>query len=168
MLPLTLMLIFAFSVTASKSVTGQSKNSKQKEVKQEIKKKPHLVKVSEKEKDKNQEEVFMVVENPPKYPGGEPARQEFFAENMKYPKKAKEQGIQGKVYITFVVEPNGSVTNIQVLRGIGGGCDEEAIRVIRLMPNWEPGTQRGQAVRVQVNMPIKFSLPKKKEQTIEK
>jgi len=167
-LPLTLMLIFAFSVTASKSVTGQSKNSKQKEVKQEIKKKPHLVKVSEKEKDKNQEEVFMVVENPPKYPGGEPARQEFFAENMKYPKKAKEQGIQGRVYITFVVEPSGSVTNIQLLRGIGGGCDEEAIRVVKLMPKWEPGTQRGQAVRVQFNMPIKFSLPKKKEQTKEK
>jgi len=87
---------------------------------------------------------------------------------MKYPKKAKEQGIQGRVYITFVVEPSGSVTNIQLLRGIGGGCDEEAIRVVKLMPKWEPGTQRGQAVRVQFNMPIKFSLPKKKEQTKEK
>jgi len=62
------------------------------------------------------------------------------------------------VYVTFVVETNGSVTDVRVLRGIGGGCDEEAIRVIQSMPQWVPGKQRGKPVRVQFNMPIKFTL----------
>ncbi|MCD6111821.1 MAG: TonB family protein, partial [Bacteroidales bacterium] len=62
------------------------------------------------------------------------------------------------VYITFVVEPDGSVTHIKILRGIGGGCDEEAIRVIKAMPKWNPGRQRNKPVRVQFNMPIKFTL----------
>ncbi len=178
-LPLTIMLIFAFSVTASKSITAQSKNSKEKNVKQEKKEKslktikeiekdqkekkekPHLTRIII-EDDQKKDTVFRVVEVPPKYPGGEPARLKFFADNLKYPKQAKENGIQGKVYVSFVVEPDGSVTNIKILRGIGGGCDEEAIRVVKLMPKWEPGTQRGKNVRVQFNLPIKFSLSKEK------
>ena len=71
---------------------------------------------------------------------------------------ARESGIQGVVYVTFVVEPDGSISNVRVIRGIGGGCDEEAIRVVKMMPKWIPGNQRGKPVRVQFNMPIKFTL----------
>ncbi|MBI9036621.1 MAG: M56 family metallopeptidase [Bacteroidales bacterium] len=164
-LPLIVMLIFAFSVTTSKSVTAQNKNLKKENVKTEKKKSPRLVKVSETEKDQNQEEVFLVVEKPPKYPGGESAKQSFFKENLKYPKAAKEKGIQGTVYVTFVVENDGSITNIQLLRGVDPLLDNEAIRVMKSMPKWEPGTQRGKKVRVQVNLPIKFALSKNKEQS---
>jgi len=103
-------------------------------------------------------EIFTVVEEAPSYPGGDEARIRFLQENIKYPQMARESGIQGTVYVTFVVEKNGSVTDVKVLRGIGGGCDEEAIRVIQAMPPWNPGKQRGKPVRVQFNMPIKFTL----------
>lgn len=103
-------------------------------------------------------EIFTVVEDAPAYPGGDEARIRFLQENIKYPQMARESGIQGTVYVTFVVERNGSVTDVRVLRGIGGGCDEEAIRVIQAMPRWNPGKQRGKPVRVQFNMPIKFTL----------
>lgn len=103
-------------------------------------------------------EIFQVVENAPAFPGGDIARQKFLQDNIKYPQMARESGIQGSVFVTFVVERNGSVTDVKLLRGIGGGCDEEAIRVIKNMPRWEPGKQRGKPVRVQFNMPIKFTL----------
>jgi protein TonB len=103
-------------------------------------------------------EIFTVVEESPSFPGGDVARIKFLQENIEYPTMARESGIQGTVYVTFVVEPNGSVSNVQILRGIGGGCDEEAIRVIKAMPSWNPGKQRGKPVRVQFNMPIKFTL----------
>jgi len=166
-LPLTIMLIFAFSVTASKSVTAQSSSSKAKSVKQEKKEKP-LISVSEAEKGQKEEEIFLVVEKQPKYPGGESARKKFFEENLKYPKQSKEKGIQGKVYVAFVVEKDGSITNVKMLRGIDPLLDNEALRVVRSMPKWEPGTQRGQNVRVQFNMPIKFELPKEKEKSKKK
>ncbi len=103
-------------------------------------------------------EIFTVVEESPSYPGGDEARIRFLQENIQYPQMARESGIQGTVYVTFVVEKNGNVTDVRVLRGIGGGCDEEAIRVIKAMPRWNPGKQRGKPVRVQFNMPIKFTL----------
>ena len=103
-------------------------------------------------------EIFTVVEESPSFPGGDEARIRFLTENIKYPQIARESSIQGTVYVTFVVEKNGSVTDVRVLRGIGGGCDEEAVRVIKAMPKWNPGKQRGKPVRVQFNMPIKFTL----------
>ncbi|HOW25868.1 MAG TPA: energy transducer TonB [Bacteroidales bacterium] len=103
-------------------------------------------------------EIFTVVEESPSFPGGEEARIRFLQENIEYPQMARESGIQGTVYMTFVVEPSGSVSGVRVLRGIGGGCDEEAIRVIQKMPKWNPGKQRGKPVRVQFTMPIKFTL----------
>jgi protein TonB len=105
-----------------------------------------------------QAEIFTVVEEQPGYPGGDESRIRFLQENIKYPEEAKELGIQGKVFVTFVVEVDGSITDVRVLRGIGGGCDEEAIRVVRSMPKWVPGKQRGVPVRVQFNLPIKFTL----------
>jgi protein TonB len=103
-------------------------------------------------------EIFTVVEESPSFPGGEEARIRFLQENIEYPQMARESGIQGTVYMTFVVEPSGSVSAVRVLRGIGGGCDEEAVRVIQKMPKWNPGKQRGKPVRVQFTMPIKFTL----------
>ena len=103
-------------------------------------------------------EIFTVVEEQPGYPGGDESRIRFLQENIKYPEEAKELGTQGKVFVTFVVEVDGSITDVRVLRGIGSGCDEEAIRVVKAMPKWVPGKQRGVPVRVQFNLPIKFTL----------
>lgn len=110
------------------------------------------------EEESGETEIFTVVEESPAFPGGDVARIRFLQENIRYPQMARESGIQGTVYVTFVVEKNGAVTDVRVLRGIGGGCDEEAIRVIKAMPKWNPGKQRGKPVRVQFNMPIKFTL----------
>lgn len=103
-------------------------------------------------------EIFTVVEESPSFPGGDQGRIKYLMDNIVYPQMARESGIQGTVYVTFVVEKNGSVTDVRVLRGIGGGCDEEAVRVVKSMPKWNPGKQRGKPVRVQFNMPIKFTL----------
>lgn len=110
------------------------------------------------EEEVSEVEIFTVVEEAPSYPGGDEARIKFLQENIKYPQMARESGIAGTVYVTFVVERDGNVTDVKVMRGIGGGCDEEAIRVIKAMPKWNPGKQRGKPVRVQFNMPIKFTL----------
>jgi TonB family protein len=103
-------------------------------------------------------QIFMVVEGMPEFPGGDTALYRFLTENIHYPDSAKTAGIQGRVFITFVVNKDGSISDVRVLRGIGGGCDEEALRVVKSMPNWIPGTQRGKPVHVQYNLPIKFSL----------
>jgi protein TonB len=110
------------------------------------------------EKEVEEAEIFTVVEESPSFPGGDEARIKFLQGNITYPTMARESGIQGTVYVTFVVEKGGNVSDVKILRGIGGGCDEEAIRVIRAMPKWNPGKQRGKSVRVQFNMPIKFTL----------
>ncbi len=112
----------------------------------------------EEESEIQEQEIFRVVENAPAFPGGDNARMKFLQDNIKYPAMARESGIQGTVYVTFVVERSGAVTDVKILRGIGGGCDEEAVRVVKNMPKWEPGKQRGKPVRVQFNMPIKFTL----------
>jgi len=104
------------------------------------------------------DEVFVFVEDQPVFPGGDDARIKYLQANIHYPEKAKKEGIQGTVYVTFVVEKDGRITNVKVLRGIGGGCDEEAVRVIAKMPQWKSGMQRGKPVRVQFNMPIRFVL----------
>jgi len=103
-------------------------------------------------------EIFTVVESMPEFPGGPAKMMEYIAKNIKYPAMARESGIQGRVFVNFVVEPNGSVSNVKILRGIGGGCDEEAVRVVEAMPKWTPGRQRGKAVRVSFNLPVRFTL----------
>lgn len=106
----------------------------------------------------HEEEIFTIVEKEPGYPGGDKARLEFLQKNIKYPQMAREAGIQGTVYVNFVVEKDGSITQVKILRGIGGGCDEEAMRVTKMMPKWSPGEQRGRPVRTSFRMPIKFTL----------
>lgn len=106
----------------------------------------------------NDEEVFLVVEDEPEFPGGMEALYKYLASNIKYPAAAKEQKIQGHVIVNFVIEKDGSVSNIKLLRDIGGGCGEEAIRVVQAMPKWKPARLRGKRVRAQFNLPINFNL----------
>ncbi len=115
------------------------------------------VKVEE-EVEVAEEPIFTVVESEPEFPGGMEALYKYLAQNIKYPQLARENGITGKVYVTFVVEKDGSIANPRILRDIGGGCGAEAIRVVKAMPKWSPGKQRGKAVRVQFNLPVNFNL----------
>jgi protein TonB len=103
-------------------------------------------------------EVISVVEKMPEFKGGQEKLREFLAANIKYPESARVNGISGTVYITFVVEGDGEISNVKALRGLGGGLTEEAIRVVSLMPKWEPGRQNGKRVRVQFTLPLKFTL----------
>jgi len=105
-----------------------------------------------------EEPIFVVVESMPSFPGGYEGLMTYLQENIKYPIHAKELNIQGKVFLTFVVEKDGSVTDVVLLRGIGGGCDEEAIKVVQNMPKWNPGKQRNVPVRVRYNLPVNFKL----------
>ena len=99
-----------------------------------------------------------VVEQMPEFLGGVEELSKFLKTNIHYPQLAREDGTNGTVYVTFVVNKTGKISNIKILRGIGSGCDEEAVRVIRMMPDWKPGKQNGAAVPVQFNLPIKFDL----------
>ena len=110
------------------------------------------------EEIETEQPIFVVVESMPQFPGGIQKLLEYLHSNIRYPVLAKESNIQGKVFVSFVVEKDGSVTDVKVLRGIGGGCDEEAIRVVSQMPKWIPGRQRDVPVRVRYNLPIKFVL----------
>jgi len=101
-----------------------------------------------------------IQETMPSFRGGEQKLFEFLGNNLAYPQEAKEAGIEGKVFVEFYIEKDGAVSNAKVLRGIGYGCDEEALRVIGLMPKWSPGMQRGKAVRVRYTLPIVFKLSK--------
>ena len=104
-------------------------------------------------------EVFgCIQETRPSFRGGEQKLMEFIGNNVVYPKEAIEAGIEGRVFVEFYIEKDGTVSDAKVLRGIGYGCDEEALRVIGLMPKWYPGKQRGKAVRVRYTLPINFKL----------
>ena len=118
-----------------------------------------VVKVEiQEEEEVVEEEIFTIVEEQPSVPGGEDKLFEYLYSNIKYPQVAKENGITGRVFLTFVVEKDGSIANPKVLRDIGGGCGQEALRVVKNMPKWSPGKQRGKPVRVQFNLPVVFDL----------
>ena len=110
------------------------------------------------EEDVKDEEIFVSVEKMPEFPGGEEKLYKYLRDNLKYPDMATQQNIQGKVYVQFVVEKDGSIANPKVLRDIGGGCGDEALRVVRAMPKWTPGIQRTKKVRVQYTLPVNFQL----------
>lgn len=103
-------------------------------------------------------EVFVIVEDMPEFPGGEIALRKWIAEHVDYPVIAAENGIQGKVYVQFVVDKDGSVTMAKVVRGVDPSVDQEALRVINSLPRWKPGKQRGKPVRVSYTVPINFQL----------
>lgn len=102
--------------------------------------------------------VFMRSEHMPEFPGGEAALFAFLAREIHYPRLARESGISGTVYLRFVVDREGNIREVESLRDIGGGCAEEAIRVVKRMPRWSPGKQNGQEVNVLFHLPVRFSL----------
>ena len=128
------------------------------EVDPELEQAPSLITKNDTLQITDSGEVFVFVEDQPSFPGGDKARIKYLQENIHYPEEAKEAGVQGTVFITFIVEKDGRITNVKVLRGLGGGLDEESVRVIKSMPIWEPGRQRGKAIRCQFIMPIRFML----------
>lgn len=113
--------------------------------------------VMEKENASNGK-VFDVVEQMPQFPGGMPALMKWLQDNMKYPKEAQDAKQQGRVIVSFVVEKDGSITNVRVVKSVTPSLDEEAIRVVKAMPKWNPGMQNGEPVRVNYTVPILFSL----------
>ena len=104
------------------------------------------------------DEIFTVVEDQPTPPGGMSAFYQYVSKNMKYPAQARRMGIEGRVFVQFVVDKDGTITEVQAIKGIGAGCDEEAERVLRNAPKWKPGKQRGRAVKVRMVLPITFKL----------
>jgi len=108
--------------------------------------------------EEDDEEFFMVVENMPEFPGGDLGLMKYIQKNVKYPPIAKEYNITGKVYVSFIVDRQGKVTNVKVVRGVDKNLDAEAVRVVKSLPKYKPGKQRGKAVRVMFTIPINFTL----------
>ena len=109
--------------------------------------------------EEEEEVVFVVVESMPEFPGGQQALFKYLSENVKYPVIAQENGIQGRVICQFVVNKDGSIVDVEVVRSGGdASLDKEAVRVIKSMPKWKPGKQRGKAVRVKYTVPVNFKL----------
>ncbi|MCR5424388.1 MAG: energy transducer TonB [Bacteroidales bacterium] len=112
----------------------------------------------EEEQEVVEEEIFVFVEEQPGFPGGDAELYKYLGENIKYPDLARNGNIEGQVFVRFVVEKDGSISNVRVMRDIGGGCGNEAVRVVKAMPKWKPGKQRGKAVRTEFNLPVRFTL----------
>jgi len=142
-LPAFFAVLFFFTAGAVSNLSAQDKQQQ---------------KVKQAQETKAENPVFQVVEVMPEYPGGQQALYTYIATNIKYPAEAKTNNIKGTVYITYIIEKDGSVSNVEIKKGIGGGCDEESARVIKGMPKWSPGLQEGKPVRVQFTLPIKFNL----------
>jgi len=108
-----------------------------------------------------QGDIFKSVEQSAEFPGGLNALYKYMGKNLRYPEAARKNDVQGKVFVTFVIEKNGLVSNVKIIRGIGHGCDEEAVRVIKASPKWKPGMQNKRPVRQQYTLPINFALADK-------
>ena len=111
-----------------------------------------------KNKNEEEEEILTFVDDMPEFPGGENALLSFLGSNVRYPVIAQENGIQGRVYVSFVIDETGNINDVSIIRGVDVSLDNEAIRVVRLMPKWKPGKQGGKAVKVRYNVPIFFDL----------
>ena len=116
------------------------------------------VEVKEEVKQEVIQKIHEVVEQQPQFPGGQAALFSWLSQNIHYPPVAEENGIYGRVVVSFVVETDGSISNVQVVRGVDPSLDKEALRVTKAMPKWQPGKQNGQAVRVKYNLPVTFKL----------
>lgn len=112
----------------------------------------------EEPEEEEADQVFLVVEENAQFPGGNGEWNKYLKKNLKYPRQAKRMGIEGAVFLSFIVDKQGKISDIQVSRGIGGGCDEEAVRVLEGSPRWNPGKQRGRAVKSRMNLRIVFRL----------
>jgi len=123
-----------------------------------LKKKIEEIIEEEPEVVEEEPEIFTIVEEMPSFPGGEIELLKYFGSGIKYPPIAKENDIQGVVVLGFTVEEDGSIADIEIVRDIGGGCGEEAMRLAKTMPKWAPGKQRGKAVKVAFKLPVRFKL----------
>ena len=110
------------------------------------------------QKEQQKGDVFMEVEQMPEYPGGFDGLKSFITDNVKYPEQAKKNKVEGKVFISFVVDKDGSVTDAQVVKSVDMELDKEALRVVNTMKKWTPGKQKGETVKVQYTLPIQFAL----------
>ena len=110
-------------------------------------------------------DIFQVVEVQPKFPGGMEALIKYIKDNVRYPAICKEQKIQGRVIVQFVVNPDSTISDVQVIKPVNPHLDKEAVRVVKAMPKWEPGKQRGEAVKVRFTLPVTFRLPKEETAT---
>ena len=117
-----------------------------------------VVEVEEVEEEEPVDKIFTIVEEQAAPQGGMTAFYKFIQKNLEYPRKAKRMGVQGKVFLEFIVDKDGSINNIKVVRGIGAGCDEEAKRILQESPKWKPAKQRGRPVRQKMTFPINFRL----------
>lgn len=145
-LPVVLFLTITVSSVVTEKVVAQSNTEAEKETSATRNQSPQ------------EEDVFMVVEKMPEYPGGNDARVKFLVENVKYPEEARKNGVSGTVYVSFIVEKDGEISNVKVVRGVDELLDNEAVRVVKMMPAYDPGMQRGKPVRVQFTLPIQFNL----------
>ena len=110
------------------------------------------------EEPEEEDQIFQVVEEDATFPGGTAELMKYLQKNIKYPSICQEQGIQGRVIVQFVVEKDGSITDVQVIKAINPYLDKEAVRVVSTMPKWSPGKQRGKPVRVRFTLPVTFRL----------
>ena len=156
-IPVIGMLILTFSCqkTDTTFTTADALKAKAKATQMELAEKALELDNAE---DIDENEVFMIVEDPPQFPGGQEAMMKFIYSNITYPAEAKTAGTDGMCVISFVVEKDGSLSDIKIVRDIGNGCGAEAERVVRLMPTWIAGKQRGENVRVSFNLPVRFKL----------
>ncbi len=120
-----------------------------------------IIKIVENSNDENP--TFFIVEEMPEFPGGDEALRDFISNSVQYPKGAQNNGIQGRVYVQFVVDTDGSIKNVKIARGVHSSLNNEAMRVVKSMPNWKPGVQRGKPVRVSYTVPINFELTRNGE-----
>jgi periplasmic protein TonB len=150
--PAVALIFTAFSCDNNAIKTKDSAND------QTAPKKLTEIKIEKPAENQNGEEVFNEVEQMPVFPGGEGAMMKFIKENLKYPVLAQEKGVQGTAIINFVIGKDGKISRIKVMRSVGSGCDEEAIRVLEKMPAWTPGKQGGRTVAVSYMVPFKYIL----------
>jgi TonB family protein len=144
-MPISVLLLILFSISITNNVVSQEAVKSTKETKTV----------------KGEDEIFMEVEKMPEYPGGKQALIKFLVSNIKYPESARKEGADGTVYVAFVVEKDGKITNVKVKKGFHPDCDAEGVRVVSMMPDWVPGTDKGKPVRVKFTLPIKFNLDEK-------
>ena len=136
-------------------VKGNNEDAEVLQIKEEVKKEEP--KVEEKPKEE-ENKIFEFVEQQASFPGGPAAMNQWLAQNIRYPAAAQENNIQGRVTVQFVVELNGSISNVVVVRGVDPNLDKEAVRVVKSMPKWTPGMQNGRAVRSKFTLPVNFKL----------
>ena len=157
-LPVLALLLFANCNNANKN-DESIKEEETSKIKVDLNEGTSVVVTHQDEDGQEQDtEVFTICEEQPEYPGGMDALASFISENIQYPQSAKENGVEGICMIQFVIDKDGSVTNVECLNGVDPECDAEAMRVVKAMPNWIPGKNNGEPVRVSYALPINFKL----------